>query len=99
LNERNSGSHDCPANAACRLNVKMTKCRLQVTAATRPMKTTAVRLSVLACAGAHACTAIMSATITGIMTMIRTSRIENIGSPIGCSGDLRDSKPTASVPP
>jgi sulfite reductase beta subunit-like hemoprotein len=41
------------------------------------------RLSVLACIGAQACTAAMSATIAGIMTMIRTSRIENIGSAIG----------------
>ena len=61
------------------------------------MKTTAVRLSVFACDGAQACTATMSATITGTMTMIRTSRIENIGSPIGCCGYLRDKKPTARV--
>jgi hypothetical protein len=39
----------------------------------------------------------MSATIAGIMMMIRTSRIENIGSPIGCCGDSRDDNPTASV--
>ena len=31
----------------------------------------------------------MSAIIAGIMRMIRTSRIVNIGSPIGCCGDLR----------
>ncbi len=97
MKDRNSGSHDCQAKTACRLNVKITKCTLQVTPASRPMKTTAVRLSVLACDGAQACTATMSATIAGTMTMIRTSRIENIGSPIGCCGDLRDKKPTASV--
>jgi len=61
------------------------------------MKTTAIRLSVLAYEGAQACTATMRATIAGIMTMIRTSRIENIGSPIGCCGDLRDRNPTVSV--
>jgi len=97
LNDRNSGSHDWLANAGWRLNVRMAKCRLQVTPASTPMKTTAVKLSVLACGGAQECTATMSATITGIITMIRTSRIENIGSPIGCCGDLRDKKPTASV--
>jgi hypothetical protein len=37
------------------------------------------------------------ATIAGIMTMISISRIVNIGSPIGCSADSRDAKPTASV--
>lgn len=40
---------------------------------------------------------LVSATINGIMMMIRTSRIENIGSLIGCCGDLRDKKPRASV--
>jgi hypothetical protein len=39
----------------------------------------------------------MSATIAGIMMMIRTSRIENIGLPIGCCEDSRDDNPTASV--
>jgi hypothetical protein len=39
----------------------------------------------------------MSATIAGIMRMIRISRIENIGSPIGSCGDFRDRNPTISV--
>ncbi len=36
LNERTSGSHDCPLNSGWRLKVKMTKCRLHVTPASRP---------------------------------------------------------------
>lgn len=96
-NDSNRGSQDCPANAAWRLNVKITTCTLQFTPASRPMKTTAVRLSVLAYGGAHACAATMSATTTGIVTMIRTSGIEHLGSPIGSCGDSRDEKPTASV--
>src|SRR5215211_2161226 len=70
----------------------MQKCTLQVSPASRPMKTKEVRLSVLACIGAQACTA----TIAGIVVMIRTSKIVNIGSPIGCCGDSRDNSPTAS---
>src|SRR5919199_1287758 len=65
LNDRTSGSHDWPVNSGWRLKVKMTKCRLHVTPASRPIKTTEVRLSVLACIGAQACTAIMSAAIDG----------------------------------
>jgi hypothetical protein len=97
LNERTSGSHDCPLNSGWRLKVKMTKCRLHVTPASRPMKTKEVRVSVLSCIGAQACTATMSATIAGIMMIIRTSRIVNLGSPIGCCGDSRDSSHTVSV--
>jgi hypothetical protein len=51
----------------------------------------------LAHIGAQACTATMSATIAGIMVMIRISRIVNIGSPIGSCGDSRDIRPTRSV--
>ncbi len=40
---------------------------------------------------------LMVGTIGGIMMMIKTSRMENIGSPIGCCGDSRDANPTASV--
>jgi hypothetical protein len=75
----------------------MTKCTLHVSPASIPMKTKEVRLSVLACIGAQACTVTMSATIAGIMVIIRTSRIVNIGSPIGCCGDSRDANPMASV--
>ena len=97
LKDRKSGSHECPANAACRPRVKMMKCRLHVSAASMPMKTTDVRLSTLTRCGAHACTATMSATIAGIMTMIRISRIEKIGSPIGSCADSSDKSPTVSV--
>ena len=44
----------------------------------------------LRCDGAHARTATRRVTITGIIRMIRTSRIKNIESPIGCCEDVRD---------
>jgi len=61
------------------------------------MKTKEVKVSDLTCIGAQACTATISATIAGIMTIIRTSRIVKIGSPIRCCGDSRDANPTVSV--
>jgi hypothetical protein len=70
---------------------------MHATPASRLMKTTAIKLSALACIGAQACTATISATIAGIMTIIRISRIVNIGSPIGSCGDSRDANPTTSV--
>src|SRR5215212_4676975 len=95
--DRTSGSHDCALNSGWWLKVKTQKCTMNVTPARRLMKTKEVRLSVLAAIGAQACTATISATIGGIMTMIRTSRIVNNGPPIGCCGDSRDKNPTASV--
>ena len=46
--EKTSGCHGCPANSGWRLKVKIIKCRLQVTPASRLMKIKEVRLSVLA---------------------------------------------------
>src|SRR5918995_1360827 len=56
-NENTSGSHDCPTNSGWRLKVKIIKCRLQVTPASRLIKIKEVRVSVLALLGAQACTA------------------------------------------
>src|SRR5215217_8836565 len=46
LNEKTSGCHGCPLNSGWRLKVKIIKCRLQVTPASRAMKITEVRLRV-----------------------------------------------------
>jgi hypothetical protein len=75
----------------------MTKWRLIVSPASRIMNTTAVKLSTFMCVGAQACTAIMRLTTTGIMTMIRISRIENVGLAMGWSGESSDMRPTVSV--
>src|SRR5215208_6448944 len=45
-NEKTSGCHGCPLNSGWRLKVKIIKCRLQVTPASRAMKITEVRLRV-----------------------------------------------------
>src|SRR5829696_1752276 len=95
--DRTSGSHDCSVYSGWRLKVKTQKCTMHITPARRPMKTTEVRLSALAAIGAQACTATMRVTIAGIMTMIRISRIVNIGPSIGFCGDSSVNNPTASV--
>ena len=97
MNSKTSGSHDCRANSGSRLTVRMTKWRLLVSPASRPMNTTAAKLSALTRVGAQAYTAIMRPTMAGIMTMIRISRIANIGFLIGWSGDPSDNNPIVSV--
>ena len=58
---------------------------------------TDMRVRELTAIGAQAWTATIRATNAGIMTIIKISSIENIGLPIGSSGDLRDNNPTINV--
>jgi hypothetical protein len=75
----------------------MTKCTLHVSPAITAMNTSAIRLNVLVCGDAQAWTATISATMKGIMRMIKISRIANNGLPIGCCGDCSDTNPATSV--
>src|SRR5215217_3038445 len=43
LNDRTSGSHECPLNSGWWLKVRMTKCTVLVTPASRPMKMTEIK--------------------------------------------------------
>ena len=45
---------------------------------------------------AHACTATMTPTIAGMLTMIKISIIANQGSPMGTSGDGSANRPAVS---
>lgn len=58
-----------------RPSVRITKCRLQVSPVIRTINTSAIRLKVLESGDDQACIATISATITGVMRMIRISKI------------------------
>ena len=59
---------------------------------------TDMRVRDLTAIDAQAWTATIRATNAGIMTIIKISSIENIGLPIGSSGDLRDNNPCYQRP-
>jgi hypothetical protein len=57
------------------------------------MKISAARLYVLSSGDAHACTETIRTTINGASRMIRISRAEKNGSPIGAFGECNEQQP------
>lgn len=87
INRIHAPSSYAPKRRLVALTVSMTKCRLQVSTPAITMNTIAIRLKTLFSGDVQAWSATMKAIITS--RMIRTSRIQNQGSPIGSSGDFK----------
>ena len=74
----------------------MTKCTLQVIHGHQAHEHESQQAEHLGLGRSPRCTAAISPTITGMVTMLRISIIGNHGSPMGASGDGNDSNPAVS---